>query len=183
MTGHPRTVVIVGMPASGKSTVGHAVAKRLGVTFADTDTLIEQRTGKLIREIFTDDGEAAFRHLEEEVVAEALGRDGVLSLGGGAILSARTRDLLRDHLVVWLDVSVATATRRAGMTQLRPLLLGDVRSRMQALLDARLPLYREVATLRIDTNRRPVSRVAAEIVGHVLGEEPTEPDQPNEEQE
>ena len=170
MTGHPRTVVIVGMPASGKSTVGHAVAKRLGVTFADTDT-------------FTDDGEAAFRHLEEEVVAEALGRDGVLSLGGGAILSARTRDLLRDHLVVWLDVSVATATRRAGMTQLRPLLLGDVRSRMQALLDARLPLYREVATLRIDTNRRPVSRVAAEIVGHVLGEEPTEPDQPNEEQE
>ncbi len=169
-------IVIVGMPASGKSTVGQGVAKRLGVPYADTDSLIEQRTGKLIREIFVDDGEAVFRRIEEEVVAEALGREGVLSLGGGAILSTRTRELLRDHEVVWLDVSVATATRRAGMNQLRPLLLGDVRERMQVLLEARLPLYREVATLRIDTNRRSASKVAARIVAHLRGEDPDDAD-------
>ncbi len=172
----PGAVVIVGMPASGKSTVGHSVAKRLGVPYADTDALIEQRTGKLIREIFTDDGEEEFRRIEEEVVAEALSRDGVLSLGGGAILSERTRTLLKQHEVMWLDVSVATATRRAGMNQLRPLLLGDVRARMQTLLEARLPLYREVATLRIDTNRRSPARVAARIVAHLNGDDPVEAD-------
>lgn len=166
------TIVIVGMPASGKSTVGHALAKRLGLPYADTDAIIEQRTGKLIREIFTDDGEEAFRRLEEETIAEALGERGVLALGGGAILSARTRERLRDHEVVWLDVSVATATRRAGLNQLRPLLLGDVRTRMQTLLDERLPLYHEVATLRVDTNRRSASKVAARIVAYLDGEDP-----------
>ncbi len=168
----PGVVVVVGMPASGKSTVGQALAKRLGVPYADTDALIEAKTGKLIREIFTDDGEAVFRRIEEEVVAEALGGEGVLSLGGGAILSPRTRALLRGHEVVWLDVSVATATRRAGMNQLRPLLLGDVRARMQTLLEARLPLYREVATLRIDTNRRSASKVATRIVAYLHGQDP-----------
>jgi len=168
----PGSIVIVGMPASGKSTVGQSLAKRLGVPYVDTDALIEQHTGKLIREIFATDGEEVFRKIEEEVVASALAREGVISLGGGAILSPRTRALLREHEVVWLDVSVATATRRAGMNQLRPLLLGDVRHRMQTLLEARLPLYREVATLRIDTNRRSASRVATRIVAYLNGEDP-----------
>jgi shikimate kinase len=165
-------VVIVGMPASGKSTVGHAVAKRLGVTFADTDTLIEQRTGKLIREIFTDDGEAAFRHLEEEVVAEAL-RALRCRWGGDPVGVPDPFDHLVVAGCVRRDDPPADDPAATSAAATRPSLLGPAR-RCSCTARSR-PV--------IDTNRRPVARVAAEIVGHVLGEEPTEPDQPNEEQE
>ena len=162
------TLVVVGMPASGKTTVGTLVAQGLGVAFHDSDELIEAATGKLIREIFADEGEAVFRQVEEHVVAEALELGGVLSLGGGAVLSDATRTRLKEHTVVLLEVSVATATRRAGIqAAVRPLLLGDVRSRLQALYDARLPLYEEVATHVVSTERREPAEVAAEIVGLV----------------
>jgi len=159
-------VVVVGMPASGKSTVGAAVAERLGVEFVDADEVIEQRTGKLIREIFSDDGEAAFRAIEEEVVLDALATsDGVLSLGGGAVISPRIREALASVPVAWLDVSVTTATRRAGLTQLRPLVLGDVRARMETLLDERRHLYEEVATYRVAADRLSAAELSDLIVG------------------
>lgn len=162
-------LVVVGMPASGKSTVGAQVAASLGVSFVDVDQLIEDRTGKLIREIFSDDGEEAFRVIEEEVVLEALAGEGVVSLGGGAVLSATTRDALRGTPVAWLQVSVATATRRAGLNQLRPLLLGDVRARMEALLEERRHLYEGVATMQFSTERTTPVVLAAKIVS-ALGE-------------
>lgn len=158
------TLAIVGMPASGKSTVGRLVAQRLGWRYVDTDEQIEQSTGKLIREIFADDGEDAFRELEAQAVADALAGGGVVSLGGGAVVTASVRDALREHTVVWLETSVTSATRRAGMTALRPLLLGDVRERMQALLDERIPLYTSVATHTVTTDRRTAAEVADEIV-------------------
>ena len=158
-------VVIIGMPASGKSTVGRKVAAALGIHFRDADDVIEARSGKLIREIFSDDGEEAFRAIEEDVVLESLGADDcVVSLGGGAVLSPTIRAALVGLPVVWLEVGVATATRRAGLNQLRPLLLGDVRARMETLLAERSHLYGEVATIRLNTDR--VS--TAELVGQIV---------------
>lgn len=158
-------VVIVGMPASGKSTVGSHVAEALGVPFYDADTTIEQRTGKLIREIFSDDGEDAFRAIEEQVVLELLGTDDcVVSLGGGSVLSPTIRAALEGVPVVWLEVGVATATRRAGLNQLRPLLLGDVRARMETLLAERRHLYEQVATIRLVTDRVTAQELADQVV-------------------
>ena len=158
-------VVIVGMPASGKSTVGRAVAESLGLPFLDADALIEERTGKLIREIFSDDGEEAFRALEEQVVLESIAADdSVVSLGGGAVLSPTVRTALAGVPVVWLEVGVATATRRAGLNQLRPLLLGDVRARMESLLAERRHLYEEVATIRLATDRVTTDELADQVV-------------------
>ncbi len=174
-------VVIIGMPASGKSTVGREVAARLGVPFHDSDTLVEERTGRLVREIFADQGEVVFRALEEEAIAYALMEPGVLSLGGGAVLSAATRAALAGVPVVWLEVSVANATRRAGMNQLRPLLLGDVRARMETLMAERRPLYEEVATHRVSTNRRSAAEVADRVVALLRGQESAAADPEDEE--
>jgi len=158
-------VVIVGMPASGKSTVGREVAAALGIHFRDADDVIEARSGKLIREIFSDDGEEAFRAIEEDVVLESLRADDcVVSLGGGAVLSPTIRAALVGLPVVWLEVGVATATRRAGLNQLRPLLLGDVRARMETLLAERRHLYEEVATIRLSTDRTSTTDLASQIV-------------------
>ncbi len=158
-------VVVVGMPASGKSTVGSHVAKALDVPFYDADDVIEARTGKLIREIFSDDGEEAFRAIEEQVVLELLGTDDcVVSLGGGSVLSPTIRSALKGMPVAWLQVGVATATRRAGLNQLRPLLLGDVRARMETLLAERRHLYEEVATVRLSTDRTSAHELAEQIL-------------------
>jgi shikimate kinase len=159
---HP--VVLVGAPGSGKSTVGKLLAAELGVEFVDVDTVIEQRAGKPISEIFVDDGEPAFRALEEAATAELLGRPGVLSLGGGAVLSAVTRRVLADHHVVWLEVSAGTAAERVGLSTARPLLLGNVRGRLIQLLNQRTPLYAEVASLRVATDHRTADEVVTMII-------------------
>ena len=159
-----RPIVLVGAPGSGKSTVGALLAERLGVPFRDVDAVIVERTGKSITEIFTDDGEAAFRALEEQLTAELLPLPGVLSLGGGAVLSASTRAALRDHRVVWLRVGLAQSVRRVGLDTARPLLLGNVRGRLRKLLEERAGLYREVSTQIIDTD----STMPAEIVEMIM---------------
>lgn len=157
--------VLVGAPGAGKSTVGKRVARALEVDFIDTDAVIVERAGKPISDIFVQDGEAAFRVLEEEVVSDVLATsDGVVALGGGAILSERTRALLAGHQVVWLRVGLSDAARRVGMNTARPLLLGNVRTQLKALMDARAPLYESVSTTIIDTTDRKVR----EIVDAVL---------------
>ncbi|MFL6064753.1 MAG: shikimate kinase [Friedmanniella sp.] len=147
-------IVLVGAPGSGKSTVGPLLAERLGLPFTDVDAVIEARTGRSIAEIFADDGEPAFRAVEEQTTAELLGEEGVLSLGGGAVLSATTRRALAGHRVIWLQVSAATAVQRVGLNEARPLLLGNVRGRLIKLLADRSPLYAEVATEQISTDQR-----------------------------
>ncbi|MFI9816685.1 shikimate kinase [Saccharothrix variisporea] len=149
----PRYVVL-GPPGAGKTTVGQLLAARLGVAFRDTDEDVVATAGKPISDIFTTDGEPAFRALEEEAVAKGLAEhDGVLALGGGAVLSAATRARLAAHTVVFLNVGMAEGVRRTGLSTARPLLAGvNPRATFKALLDARLPLYREVATIEVDTD-------------------------------
>lgn len=167
-------VVLIGTMGAGKTTVGQLVADALGVGFADTDTVIEQRIGKTVQEMFVDDGEQAFRALEREVVAEYLsGHDGVLSLGGGAVLDPATRALLVPHRVVFLRVGLAEAVKRVGLGVGRPLLLGNVRSRVKLLLDERTPVYEGLARYAVDTDERVPADVAADIVSALAALEET----------
>ncbi|MCW2838638.1 MAG: shikimate kinase [Aeromicrobium sp.] len=158
-------VVLVGPPGAGKSTVAEAVARRLGAEFRDTDHDIEAAEGVSVQDIFVDRGEAEFRALEERAVEVALAEhDGVLALGGGAILSTATRALLQQHRVLFLDVGLPAAVSRVGMNANRPLLLGNVRGQMKMLLDARRPLYEEVARHTIVTDALAADAVTDEAV-------------------
>ena len=157
-------IVLIGAPGSGKTTVGALLAGRLGVIFHDADAIIVERAGKSIAEIFTDDGEAAFRTLEEQITAELLALPGVLSLGGGAVLSAATRAALRDHRVVWLRIGLSQSVKRVGLDTARPLLLGNVRGQLLKLLNERAPLYAEVATEVVDTDDTTPAQVVEMIM-------------------
>jgi shikimate kinase len=160
----PRAVII-GAPGAGKSTVGRRVAERLGVSFADSDALVEKRAGKPVSDIFISDGEAEFRRLEREEIAGALDEfTGVLALGGGAILDESTREALSGQRVVWLQVDLSHATQRVGMNSARPLLLGNVRGTMLTMLEQRSPLYAEVASDVIDTSGRGIKDVVVDVV-------------------
>lgn len=169
-------MVLVGPPGAGKTTVGRALARQMGLAFTDIDALIVERAGKSIPDLFTEDGEDAFRALERALVAEALeSTDGVLALGGGSVLAAVTRERLRGHRVVHLSVGLADGIRRTGMSSARPLLAGvNPRATFKALLDARAPLYREVATVVIDTNRRSANQVARAVL-EAIGESTPNP--------
>ncbi len=158
--------VLVGPMGAGKTTVGGLVAARLGVPFLDSDTIIEERAGKPIPEIFVDDGEPHFRALERAAVADALvAHRGVLALGGGAILADETRALLRGYRVVFLSVELADVMHRVGMGVGRPLLAVNPRATMRHLLEQRRPLYEEVATVIVKTDGITVEEVAAAVLG------------------
>jgi shikimate kinase len=159
--------VLVGAPGSGKSSVGVRLAERLGLPFRDVDAVIESRVGKPVVEIFADDGESVFRAFEESTTAELLSQPGVLSLGGGAVLSPGTRAALRGHRVVWLQVSAPHAARRVGLNEARPLLLGNVRGTLIRLLAQRTPLYAEVATHTVVTDDLPVDDVVEQVLALV----------------
>jgi shikimate kinase len=160
-------VVLVGPPGSGKSTIATLLGARLGKPHRDTDIDIESAAGKPISDIFVDSGEAHFRQLERAAVAAALTSDGVVSLGGGAILDADTRADLAGHAVVFLEVSLGEAAKRVGLGVARPLLLGNVRTQLKNLMDARRPLYVEVAKLVVQTDGRTPEDIADEIAGQL----------------
>ena len=117
-----------------------------------------------VAELFVAEGEPAFRQREEDAVAAALEGEGVVSLGGGAIMSPATRERLRGHRVIWLQVSLSDAAARVGLNTARPLLLGNVRQTMGRLLEERAPLYAEVATVTIDTAGRPIREVVDDVL-------------------
>ncbi len=157
-------VVLVGPMGAGKSTVSAVLAERLGVTARDTDTDVEAAEGRSISDIFVESGEAHFRALERAAVAEALAtHDGVLSLGGGAVLDESTRALLADHQVVFLRVGLSEAVKRVGLGAGRPLLFGNVRAQIKATLEERAPIYESVATIVVDTDETSPDEVAARI--------------------
>ena len=159
-------VVLTGLPGSGKTTTGRRLANVLGVSFADSDHLIEADTGQTVETIFANDGEMAFREIEARVIAAALTTfDGVLALGGGAILAESTRRVLAESGVpiVLLRSSIRSLSRRVGDGRGRPLLAGDARRRLVELAAAREPLYQSIATSTVMTDRRSSSKVAAEI--------------------
>jgi shikimate kinase len=160
--------VLVGAPGAGKTTVGQLVATALGVAFRDTDADIVAAAGKPIPDIFVDDGEPAFRALERAAVSAALeSSDGVLALGGGAILADETRARLHGHTVVHLSVELPDAAARVGLTGGRPLLAVNPRATLKYLLDQRQPLYQEVATITVVTDGRTPAQIADEVLSAV----------------
>ncbi|GAA4254913.1 shikimate kinase [Dactylosporangium darangshiense] len=163
----PRAV-IVGAPGAGKTTVGELLAARLGVPFRDADAVIEERAGKPIPEIFFDEGEEHFRALETAtLVAELAGFDGVLALGGGAVLAEENRKALAGHTVVYLAVQFADAVSRVGLGAGRPLLAINPRATLKHLLDQRRPLYEAVATVTVSTDGREPEEIADELAGRL----------------
>lgn len=157
-------VVLIGPMGAGKTTVAEALGALWGLPVRDTDHDVERQAGRSISDIFVDDGEEHFRALERAAVAAALDEhDGVLSLGGGAVLDGETRERLTNHTVVFLQVGLSEAVKRVGLGTGRPLLLGNVRARIKALLDERTPIYTEVATHTVDTDELSPDQVAARI--------------------
>jgi shikimate kinase len=161
--------VLIGLPGSGKSTIGRRLARALDVTFVDTDAAIEAKTGRTIADVFATDGESAFRRIEEEVIRTALvEHDGVLALGGGAITSQGVRDALAGHMVIYLEINAAEGIRRTSGSTARPLLAGpDSVAKYRVLMADRAPLYRRAATMRINTNRRNPGAVVRHIIARL----------------
>lgn len=163
-------VILIGPPGAGKTSIGRALAKAMGVDFADTDTLIEADQEKSVAQIFIDEGESTFREVEERICLSSL-RElvGVLSLGGGAVLTPSVADAVRacGAEVVFLDVSLAVASPRIGFNRDRPLLLNNPRQQWQRLMDARRPVYESLATQLIDVGSKSVNKIVHEILDKV----------------
>ena len=167
------SIVLIGIPGAGKSTVGAALARHLGTTFMDIDADIEQRIGKPIADIFTEDGEAAFRLLEAQHIATVLSNDtcGVVALGGGALGNESTRNTVANHRTVWLQADLPTAVARVGLNRNRPLLLGNVRGQLASLMERRIPVYEAAADVVVDTSGLSVDDVVARVA-QALQEQP-----------
>ena len=160
----PPRVVLVGPMGAGKTTVAGLLGEAWGVPVRDTDADIVETSGREIADIFVESGEEHFRDLEAAAVAAALAEhDGVLALGGGAVLRPATCELLADQTVVFLRVGLSDAVRRVGLGVGRPLLLGNVRARIKTLLDERTPVYESVADHVVETDGRTPDEVAAEV--------------------
>ncbi len=162
---------LIGLPGSGKSTVGRQLARRLGIPFIDSDHVIEQRIGCSIRGFFDREGEAAFRDIEEQVIDELTAGRGagpahVLATGGGAVLRAPNRDRLRAHgKVVYLDASPEDIVRHVRHDTSRPLLQGeDPLGRLKDLHQQRDALYRATAHYVVSTGR---GKTVAALVNHI----------------
>jgi shikimate kinase len=160
------SIVLIGPPGAGKSSIGKSLAKRMNLNFIDTDELIENRSGKKISDIFLEDGEAGFRALEKESVLEALRQaDSIISLGGGAVLDSETQSVLREmNRVVYLEVSISNAAPRIGFNRDRPLLLGNPRQQWLSLMEHRKPIYESLAKYQVSTDNRKVNEVAEILV-------------------
>ncbi|MFJ9562993.1 shikimate kinase [Streptomyces fuscichromogenes] len=144
----------------GKSTVGQLLAERLGVGYRDTDEDIVTAEGRAIADIFVAEGEPVFRAIEKRAVRTALAEhEGVLALGGGAILDAETRGLLAGRQVVYLSMDVEEAVKRTGLNAARPLLAINPRKQWRELMEARRHLYEEVATAVVATDDRTPEEV------------------------
>jgi shikimate kinase len=163
LTIRPR-LVLVGPMGAGKTSVGRRLAESWGVEFRDTDLDIEASEGRSVSDIFVDSGESRFRELERGAVVAALaGHDGVLALGGGAVLDETTRAALAGHRVVFLRVGLTDAAKRVGLGVSRPLLLGNVRGRIKQLIDERTPIYESVAMHVVDTDGLEIDAVVEQV--------------------
>ena len=173
MTADPRpanpsaSIILIGPPGAGKSSVGSLLAAELGVPFADTDDLVAAAAGKPVSDIFIDEGEPAFRELERLAVArglEAVGPDGgVLALGSGAVLDPDVRRMLAGQQIVYLEAGFAAVARRVGMDKPRVVIPGNPRGMLRAMLEERVPMYAELASLTVPTDDMAPEEVAADL--------------------
>lgn len=160
--------IIIGLPGAGKSTVGRLVAEALGVGFRDSDSDVEGTAGEPIADIFINHGEEHFRALERAAVRAALAEHtGVLALGGGAILDPQTQADLAGRRVVHLEVSLAAASPRVGLSASRPLLIGSPRKQWLALAEARRPIYTSLAQITVDTDGLTPAQVADRVLAEL----------------
>jgi len=172
MTTPADAVVLIGPMGAGKTSIGRKVARSLGRPFYDSDIAVVREHGA-IADIFARGGEESFRAYERAAVVEGLRRGGIVSLGGGAVLDARTRADLAHHRVVLLTVDPRTVAGRIRDTT-RPLLSGgdDAVERWKALYEARRGIYEELADLRVDTSSGPIGGIVERVTAWVrAGEE------------
>lgn len=145
-------VVVIGPPGVGKSTVAAGIGERTGRRVVDTDVLVEEREGRSVPDIFVELGEEYFRRSEERAVIDSLTEDGiVLSLGGGAPMTAAVAEALTGHRVLFLDVGIADAAKRLGFDRARPLLAVNPRQSWIRTMGERRPTYERLARWRVDT--------------------------------
>ena len=167
-----KLIVFSAPSGSGKTTIGSLLAEKLGLSFRDTDHLIEEQEEKTVSQIFLDEGEDAFRAIEKRVLREELLTDGtVLSLGGGAPISIDAQSALRaiaSH-IIFLDISLSTVAPRIGFNRDRPLLLNNPRGQWQTLMEARRPIYEAIADTIINVDDKSEEEIVT-IVLSSLGE-------------
>ena len=165
--------VLIGPPGAGKSSVGRQLAKLWDCEVFDSDSEIERVSGKKIADIFTDDGEPAFREIEREVVLKALKEEpGVVALGGGSVLDSAVSEFLQSSSipVLYLEVSISQAAPRVGFNKERPLVAINPRQQWMQLMEKRRGIYESLATRSFNTdNRKPaeVAREIADVIGDV----------------
>jgi shikimate kinase len=170
----PVVVVLIGPPASGKSTVGPVIAAALGLPFTDTDVLVSEAAGKPVGDIFVDDGEAVFREHERAAVArgfEGFGKaGGVLALGSGAVLDPDVRRMLAGRVIVYLEAGFGAVAKRTGFDKPRVVIPGNPRGRLRSMLEERRPAYESLATLTVPTSDLAPEEVAADLLQKLQAE-------------
>lgn len=159
------SIILMGPPGAGKSTVGKYLSKELDLPLIDTDRLIEEKEGRSISEIFLADGEDGFRAIEKKIVLDVLKmEDHIIALGGGSVLDIDVqKELAKCANVVFLDVSISNAAPRVGFNRERPLLVGNPRQQWLQLMEKRRGIYESLAKRTVLTDNRKANEVAHEI--------------------